>query len=171
GRDIYIREACNSCHSQLIRPFRSETERYGEYSKAGEFVYDHPFLWGSKRTGPDLQREGGKYPNVWHYLHMENPQSMSPGSIMPRFPWLLTNDLDTSYTRKKISVMRTLGVPYPDGYENVANDDLTKQSENIALDLQKNGAPAEPNKEIIALIAYLQRLGTDIKGDSSSSVK
>ena len=171
GRDIYIREACNSCHSQLIRPFRSETERYGEYSKAGEFVYDHPFLWGSKRTGPDLQREGGKYPNIWHYLHMENPQSMSPGSIMPRFPWLLTNDLDTSHTRKKISVMRTLGVPYPDGYENVANDDLTKQSENIALDLQKNGAPAEPNKEIIALIAYLQRLGTDIKGDSSSSVK
>ena len=171
GRDIYIREACNSCHSQLIRPFRSETERYGEYSKAGEFVYDHPFLWGSKRTGPDLQREGGKYPNVWHYLHMENPQSMSPGSIMPRFSWLLTNDLDTSNTRKKISVMRTLGVPYPDGYENVANDDLTKQSENIALDLQKNGAPAEPNKEIIALIAYLQRLGTDIKGDSSSSVK
>ena len=171
GRDIYIREACNSCHSQLIRPFRSETERYGEYSKAGEFVYDHPFLWGSKRTGPDLQREGGKYPNVWHYLHMENPQSMSPGSIMPRFSWLLTNDLDTSNTRKKISVMRTLGVPYPDGYENVANDDLTKQSENIALDLQKNGAPAEPNKEIIALIAYLQRLGTDIKGDSSSSAK
>ena len=171
GRDIYIREACNSCHSQLIRPFRSETERYGEYSKAGEFVYDHPFLWGSKRTGPDLQREGGKYPNIWHYLHMENPQSMSPGSIMPRFSWLLTNDLDTSNTRKKISVMRTLGVPYPDGYENVANDDLTKQSENIALDLQKNGAPAEPNKEIIALIAYLQRLGTDIKGDSSSSVK
>ncbi|MEJ2494258.1 MAG: cytochrome-c oxidase, cbb3-type subunit I [Ignavibacteriaceae bacterium] len=171
GRDIYIREACNSCHSQLIRPFRSETERYGEYSKAGEFVYDHPFLWGSKRTGPDLQREGGKYPNIWHYLHMENPQSMSPGSIMPRFPWLLTNDLDTSHTRKKISVMRTLGVPYPDGYENVANDDLTKQSENIALDLQKNGASAEPNKEIIALIAYLQRLGTDIKGDSSSSVK
>jgi len=169
GRDIYIREACNSCHSQLIRPFRSETERYGEYSKAGEYVYDHPFLWGSKRTGPDLHREGGKYPNVWHYLHMENPQSMSPGSIMPRFPWLLTNDLDTSYTRKKISVMRTLGVPYPEGYENIANDDLTKQSEKIALDLQQNGAPAEPNKEIIALIAYLQRLGTDIKGDSLST--
>jgi len=169
GRDIYIREGCNNCHSQLIRPFRSETERYGEYSKAGEFVYDHPFLWGSKRTGPDLQREGGKYPNVWHYLHMENPQSMSPGSIMPRFPWLLTNDLDTYNTRKKISVMRTLGVPYPEGYEDIANDDLTKQSENIALDLQKNGAPVEPNKEIIALIAYLQRLGTDIKGDSSST--
>ena len=171
GRDIYIREGCNNCHSQLIRPFRSETERYGEYSKAGEFVYDHPFLWGSKRTGPDLQREGGKYPNVWHYLHMENPQSMSPGSIMPRFPWLLTNDLDTSNTRKKISVMRTLGVPYPEGFEVIANDDLTKQAENIALDIQKNGAPAEPNKEIIALIAYLQRLGTDINGKNISPGK
>jgi cytochrome c oxidase cbb3-type subunit I/II len=171
GRDIYIREGCNNCHSQLIRPFRSETERYGEYSKAGEFVYDHPFLWGSKRTGPDLQREGGKYPNVWHYLHMENPQSMSPGSIMPRFPWLLTNDLDTSNTRKKISVMRKLGVSYPEGYEGIANDDLTKQAETIALDIQKNGAPAEPNKEIIALIAYLQRLGTDIKGKNISSGK
>ena len=171
GRDIYIREGCNNCHSQLIRPFRSETERYGEYSKAGEFVYDHPFLWGSKRTGPDLQREGGKYPNVWHYLHMENPQSMSPGSIMPRFPWLLTNELDTSNTRKKISVMRTLGVPYPEDFEVIANDDLTKQAENIALDIQKNGAPAEPNKEIIALIAYLQRLGTDINGKNISPGK
>ncbi|MBT8387170.1 MAG: cytochrome-c oxidase, cbb3-type subunit I, partial [Ignavibacteria bacterium] len=98
GRDIYIREACNSCHSQLIRPFRSETERYGEYSKAGEFVYDHPFLWGSKRTGPDLHRQGGKYPNLWHYLHMENPESMSPGSIMPAYPWLITDDLDISTT-------------------------------------------------------------------------
>ncbi len=163
GRDIYIREACNSCHSQLVRPFRSETERYGEYSKAGEFVYDHPFLWGSKRTGPDLHREGGKYPNLWHYLHMENPRSMSPGSIMPSYPWLLTDDLDISSTSSKINVMRSLGVPYPEGYENVANEDLTKQAEQIALDLQKNGAPAEPNKEIIALIAYLQRLGTDIK--------
>jgi cytochrome c oxidase cbb3-type subunit I/II len=163
GRDIYIREGCNNCHSQLVRPFRSETERYGEYSKAGEFVYDHPFLWGSKRTGPDLHRVGGKYPNLWHYLHMENPRSMSPGSIMPSYPWLLTNDLDISNTSTKINVMRSIGVPYPEGYENVANDDLTKQAEQIALDLQKNGAPAEPNKEIIALIAYLQRLGTDIK--------
>jgi len=163
GRDIYIREACNSCHSQLIRPFRSETERYGEYSKAGEFVYDHPFLWGSKRTGPDLHREGGKYPNLWHYLHMEDPASMSPGSIMPAYPWLITNDLDISTTEKKISVMRSIGVPYPDAYEEIANEDLTKQAEAIALNLQEAGAPAEPNKEIIALIAYLQRLGTDIK--------
>ncbi|HEX9251843.1 MAG TPA: cytochrome-c oxidase, cbb3-type subunit I [Ignavibacteriaceae bacterium] len=165
GRDLYIREACNSCHSQLVRPFRSETERYGEYSKAGEYVYDHPFLWGSKRTGPDLHREGGKYPNLWHYLHMENPRSMSPGSIMPPYPWLLENTLDISLTSKKINVMRTLGVPYPDGYENQANDDLMKQAEAISLDLQKNGVPAEPDKEIIALIAYLQRLGTDIKAN------
>lgn len=163
GRDIYIREGCNNCHSQLVRPFRSETERYGEYSKAGEYVYDHPFLWGSKRTGPDLHREGGKYPNLWHYLHMENPRSMSPGSIMPQYPWLLTNVLDISTTPKKINVMRSLGVPYPQGFENEANDYLTKQAESITLDLQKNGVPAEPDKEIIALIAYLQRLGTDIK--------
>ncbi|HMN50111.1 MAG TPA: cytochrome-c oxidase, cbb3-type subunit I [Ignavibacteriaceae bacterium] len=163
GRDIYIREGCNNCHSQLVRPFRSETERYGEYSKAGEYVYDHPFLWGSKRTGPDLHREGGKYPNLWHYLHMENPRSMSPGSIMPQYPWLLTNVLDISTTPKKINVMRSLGVPYPQGFDNEANDHLTKQAESITLDLQKNGVPAEPDKEIIALIAYLQRLGTDIK--------
>ncbi len=163
GRDIYIREACNSCHSQLIRPFRSETERYGEYSKAGEFVYDHPFLWGSKRTGPDLHRQGGKYPNLWHYLHMENPASMSPGSIMPAYPWLLSNDLDISSTKRKIDVMKGFGVPYPDGFEEIANDDLMQQAEKIALDLQESGVPADPNKEIIALIAYLQRLGTDIK--------
>lgn len=165
GRDIYIREACNSCHSQLVRPFRSETERYGEYSKAGEYVYDHPFLWGSKRTGPDLHRIGGKYPNLWHYLHMENPSSMSPGSLMPSYPWLLSNDLNTSNTESKISVMRSIGVPYPEGYEKIANEDLQAQAEKIALDLQNAGAPAEPNKEIIALIAYLQRLGTDIKAN------
>lgn len=165
GRDIYIREACNSCHSQLVRPFRSEVERYGEYSKAGEYVYDHPFLWGSKRTGPDLHRIGGKYPNFWHYLHMEDPTTMSPGSLMPKYPWLLTNGLDISTTEKKISVMRGLGVPYPDGYEQIANDELQIQAEEIATDLQKSGAFAEPNKEIIALIAYLQRLGIDIKSN------
>ena len=136
--EIFISEkACNNCHSQLVRPFRSETERYGEYSKAGEFVYDHPFLWGSKRTGPDLHREGGKYPNLWHYLHMENPRSMSPGSIMPPYPWLIENQLDISLTSKKINVMRTLGVPYPEGYENQANDDLMKQAEAIALGFTK----------------------------------
>jgi len=163
GRDIYIREGCNTCHSQMVRPFRSETERYGEYSKAGEFVYDHPFLWGSRRTGPDLHRVGGKYPNMWHYLHMDNPRSMSPGSIMPPYPWLLTQDLDTSTTAAKIRAMQTLGVPYPAGYELRANELLQQQADSIAADLQRNKIPAEPNKEIIALIAYLQRLGTDIK--------
>ncbi|PJA96387.1 MAG: cytochrome C oxidase Cbb3 [Ignavibacteriales bacterium CG_4_9_14_3_um_filter_34_10] len=163
GRDIYIREACNSCHSQMVRPFRSETARYGEYSKAGEFVYDHPFLWGSKRTGPDLQREGGKYSNLWHYLHLENPRSMSPGSIMPQYTWLIQQDLNISTTPKKISVMRSLGVPYENSYENFANDDLMKQAETISDDLLNNGVIIEPQKEIIALIAYLQRLGTDIK--------
>ncbi len=163
GRDIYIREGCVSCHSQLIRPFRSETERYGEYSKAGEYVYDHPFLWGSKRTGPDLMRIGGKYSNIWHYLHMEDPRQMSPGSIMPPYPWLLTDALDTSSTAAKINAMRSLGVPYEKGYENFANEDLVKQSNQITADLQQNGVPADPDKEIIALIAYLQRMGTDIK--------
>ncbi len=101
----------------MVRPFRSETERYGEYSKAGEFVYDHPFLWGSKRTGPDLHRVGGKYANMWHYLHMQDPRQMSPGSLMPSYPWLLEQKLDTDLTSNKINVMRTLGVPYADGYE------------------------------------------------------
>ncbi|MBU1095718.1 MAG: cytochrome-c oxidase, cbb3-type subunit I [Bacteroidetes bacterium] len=163
GRDIYIREGCNNCHSQLIRPFRSETERYGEYSKAGEFVYDHPFLWGSKRTGPDLHRIGGKYSNLWHYLHMEDPVSMSPGSLMPPYPWLLSQNLDLSTTPSKINAMRALGVPYEEDYEKFANEDLRKQADKISEDLMNNGAIVEPDKEIIALIAYLQRLGTDIK--------
>jgi cytochrome c oxidase cbb3-type subunit I/II len=163
GRDIYIREGCNGCHSQMVRPFRSETERYGEYSKAGEYVYDHPFLWGSKRTGPDLHRVGGKFPNLWHYLHMNDPTSMSPGSLMPRYAWLLENDLDASTTPAKISTLRSVGVPYPAGYEERALTDLQAQAALIATDLTRAGAPVDPGKEIIALIAYLQRLGTDIK--------
>lgn len=163
GRDLYIREGCVGCHSQLIRPFRSEVERYGEYSKAGEYVYDHPFLWGSKRTGPDLMREGKKYPNVWHYYHMNDPRLMSPGSIMPPFPWLLENVLDISSTAKKISVLRNLGVPYPNGFEEVANTELMNQADSIVLDLINAGVVVDPDKEIIAMIAYLQRLGTDIK--------
>ena len=166
GRDIYIREGCNNCHSQMIRPFRSETERYGEYSKAGEFVYDHPFLWGSKRTGPDLQREGKKYPNLWHFYHMADPRAISPGSIMPAYDWLFTQELNTESTESKINGMRTLGVPYADGFEKSANDELMKQANEITQDLAKNDIRVESNKEIIALIAYLQRLGTDIKGES-----
>jgi cytochrome c oxidase cbb3-type subunit I/II len=165
GRDIYIREGCYVCHSQMVRPFRSETERYGDYSKAGEFVYDHPFLWGSKRTGPDLAREGTmklRKPNAWQYTHMLDPRLTSPNSIMPAYPWLIENDLDVSLTTKKISAMRTLGVPYPEGYEQQALNDLKKQAEEIAADLKKNNINASPNKEIIALIAYLQRLGVDV---------
>src|SRR5579862_8103071 len=114
GRDIYIREGCMGCHSQMVRPFRSETERYGEYSKAGEFVYDHPFLWGSKRIGPDLHRIGGKYPDAWHYNHLENPRSTSPGSIMPNYPWLLSQKLDTGVVIDRMRALRKVGVPYTD---------------------------------------------------------
>jgi cytochrome c oxidase cbb3-type subunit I/II len=163
GRDLYIKEGCNNCHTQMIRPFRSETERYGEYSKAGEFVYDHPHLWGSKRTGPDIHRIGGKYPDSWHYNHMLDPESMSPGSIMPAYPWLFENDIDTTETAGKITAMRTLGVPYPEGYEKQANVDLLKQADGITASLKKAGLQTMSDKEIVALIAYLQRLGTDIK--------
>jgi cytochrome c oxidase cbb3-type subunit I/II len=162
GRDIYVREGCYTCHSQMVRPFRSETERYGEYSKAGEFVYDHPFQWGSKRTGPDLHRVGKKYPNLWHFMHMEDPRSVSPGSIMPAYPWLYTQNTDESIVDAKIRAMQRLGVPYPKDYDKQAVADMKAQADGIAADLQTQNAPAEPGKEIIALIAYLQRLGTDI---------
>ncbi len=178
GRDLYIREGCVGCHSQMIRPFRSETERYGDYSKSGEFIYDRPFLWGSKRTGPDLHRVGGKYPDAWHYNHMLAPAVVSNGSIMPAYPWMFTDDLNTSSLEKKIEVLQTLGTPYPSGFAQQAEADLRKQAQEIAKSLQENdislentyaelGKTIQPsdkleNKEIIALIAYLQRLGTDI---------
>ncbi len=166
GRDIYVREGCNNCHSQMIRPFRSETERYGEYSKAGEFVYDHPFLWGSKRTGPDLHRIGGKYNNAWHFNHMLDPRITSPGSIMPRYPWLFTDELDYSDVSDKLATLSFLGVPYSDGYIEGAKTSLEEQAEEIAEDLNQDpNINIESNREIIALIAYLQRLGTDIKTD------
>jgi cytochrome c oxidase cbb3-type subunit I/II len=163
GRDIYVREGCYLCHSQMIRPFRDEVARYGEYSKAGEFVYDHPFQWGSKRTGPDLARVGGKYPDSWHYNHMFDPQSMSPGSIMPSYSWLLDDNIDTTRTPKMIWAMRKLGVPYPEGYEDQANKDLNDQANSIRQSLQMDKIKSGSDKEIIALIAYLQRLGKDIK--------
>ncbi|HEY1060662.1 MAG TPA: cytochrome-c oxidase, cbb3-type subunit I [Daejeonella sp.] len=169
GRDIYIREGCVSCHSQMVRPFRSETERYGEYSKAGEFVYDHPFLWGSKRTGPDLHREGGKYSNAWQFNHLLDPTTMSPGSIMPPYPWLIDQTLDTSTTVAKINAMRTLGVPYEEGYELKANADLKAQADAIAANLAIDNIKVQSDKEIIAIIAYLQRLGTDIKAGGTGS--
>ncbi len=179
GRDIYIREGCYNCHSQLIRPLRFETARYGDYSKAGEFVYDHPFQWGSKRTGPDLAREGGntkiKKSNFWHYQHMIRPKDVSDGSIMPAYTWLKEDDLSTDLIEKKINAMRTLGVPYKVGYEKMALADLEKQALEIATDIINNqpanilktiNVQAEikklQKKEIVSLIAYLQRLGKDV---------
>ncbi len=167
GRDLYIREGCVGCHSQMVRPFRSETERYGEFSKSGEFIYDRPFLWGSKRTGPDLHRVGGKYNDAWHFNHMLDPTSMSPGSIMPAYPWLFSRDLDISKTQKKLEVLQTLGTPYTDGYVKNVERHLTKQANSVAANLRAEGVemPDMEKKEIIAMIAYLQRLGTDIKNN------
>jgi cytochrome c oxidase cbb3-type subunit 2 len=145
GRDIYIREDCNACHSQMIRPFRAETQRYGHYSVAGEFVYDHPFLWGSKRTGPDLARVGGRYSDEWHRAHLMNPRDVVPESIMPGYPWLAENTLDGNDIQAKMKALRMVGVPYSD--EQIAS------------------APAEikGKTELDALVAYLQGLGTAIK--------
>jgi len=165
GRDLYVREGCYLCHSQMIRPFRSETERYGEYSKAGEFVYDHPFQWGSKRTGPDLAREGAgnnKKSDTWHFNHLDDPQSISTGSVMPSYSFLIDNPLDTSTTGTKIRAMQKLGVPYSTGYDQIANADLIKQATEISNNLGKDSIHVKPDREIIAIIAYLQRLGTDI---------
>ncbi|MFD2100719.1 cytochrome-c oxidase, cbb3-type subunit I [Flagellimonas iocasae] len=182
GRDLYIREGCVSCHSQMIRPFRSEVERYGEYAKAGEFVYDHPFLWGSKRTGPDLLRVGGKYSDNWHLNHMYDPQSTSAGSIMPAYQWLVRNEHDRSGVQAKMETMVKLGVPYTD--DDIANapQSMAEQAKTIEENLyadpefvktyEADKKYAEENgldfvemrdREIVSLIAYLQRLGTDIK--------
>jgi cytochrome c oxidase cbb3-type subunit I/II len=171
GRDLYIREGCVSCHTQLVRPFRSETERYGEFAKSGEYVYDHPFLWGSKRTGPDLLRVGKKYPDSWHYHHMVDPGTMSPGSIMPKYDWLESNQLSFTLTKDKLSALRKVGVPYSD--EEIANaeESMKKQAAQIVASLQKEGVKVAPDKEIVAMIAYLQRLGTDIKNKEEVSMK
>ncbi|MCB1042933.1 MAG: cytochrome-c oxidase, cbb3-type subunit I [Acidobacteria bacterium] len=163
GRDIYIREGCNNCHSQMVRPIRAETERYGEYSKAGEFVYDHPFLWGSKRTGPDLHRVGGRYPNLWHLRHMEDPRTVVAGSIMPNYAWLLQADTDYSDIQDVVSAMTKLGVPYNETDIRQAEANARAQAAAIGQDLAQSGAQDMADKEISALIAYLQRLGTDIK--------
>jgi cytochrome c oxidase cbb3-type subunit I/II len=172
GRDIYVREGCYVCHSQMIRPFRSETERYGEYSKAGEFVYDHPFQWGSKRTGPDLAREGTgnlRKTDGWHFRHFREPGSMSEGSVMPAYPFLLENDLDVSGTPAKINAMIALGVPYEKEYAKKAVADLQEQSRQIAGELLNDSIRVSPNKEVIALIAYMQRLGTDISKNKTAT--
>lgn len=186
GRDIYIREGCVSCHSQMIRPFRSEVERYGEYSKSGEYAYDHPFLWGSKRTGPDLHRIGGKYSDSWHFNHMYDPESTSPGSIMPSYGWLITSGLDKSLTERKMRALRKIGVPYSDEDIESAQAALNEQGAAVVKNLYtdpdfKSAYEADmqyakemgedfvemKDREIVALIAYLQRLGTDIKMENT----
>lgn len=176
GRDIYIQEGCYNCHSQMVRPFRSETERYGDYGKAGEFVYDHPFQWGSKRTGPDLLREGvqgGKLykPDSWHYNHFMDPQKMNAQSIMPKYPWLAKKEINPKYMPKKIRVLQTLGVPYPEGFDTLAVDDMKAQAESIAAGLQSQGIQVDANKQVIALIAYMQRLGTGLTEGKKHSFK
>ena len=167
GRDVYIREGCYTCHSQSIRPFRWETDRYGDYSKIGEFVYDHPFLWGSRRTGPDLARggyvNGPMYKNAaWHYNHFMDPQKMNEQSIMPRYDWFSDKDIDLEMTPKKIRAMQTLGVPYPEGYDQEAVDELIWQAEQIVAELKASGIDIEPTKEMVAMIAYMHKLGRDI---------
>ncbi len=147
GRDIYIREGCVGCHSQMIRPLRAETERYGHYSVAGELVYEHPFLWGSKRTGPDLARVGGRYSDDWQRAHLFNPRDVVPESNMPAFPWLFENTLDGAHTAAKMRALRTVGVPYTD-------EDIAGAAQGVA-----------GHKEIDALIVYLQQLGTLLKSE------
>jgi cytochrome c oxidase cbb3-type subunit I/II len=164
GRDLYIREGCFNCHSQMIRPFRHETERYGEYSKPGEFVYDHPFLWGSRRIGPDLAREGGKYPDLWHVRHMEQPSAITPRSIMPPYPHLLTRNVDFAGIQGRVDALAMLGVPYGPLVRGGAADAAREQARAIAESILAQGGPDRlADKEIVAMVAYLQRLGTDIR--------
>ena len=170
GRDIYIREGCYNCHSQMIRPMRAETIRYGEPSRMEESIFDHPFQWGSKRTGPDLAREGGKYPNLWHYRHMMDPRSISPGSNMPAYPHLFTARRDTANVSNRVDAMRAAGVPYRPFEITAANAIASSQAQAIAQDLTTNGARVEPDAEIVALVAYLQRLGRPLGNPDTREV-
>jgi cytochrome c oxidase cbb3-type subunit I/II len=171
GRDVYIREGCYNCHSQMIRPVRAETARYGDFTKGGESVYDHPFQFGSKRTGPDLQRLGGKYPDFWHYRHMINPRDTSPGSIMPNYPWLAENKTNVDMITKKLSAMKTLGVPYSD--EEILNgkNQYMEQAKKVSENLAKENVQLDAESELTALIAYMQRLGVDGKNAAKSSAQ
>ncbi|HTO72174.1 MAG TPA: cytochrome-c oxidase, cbb3-type subunit II [Gemmatimonadales bacterium] len=161
GRDIYIREGCYTCHSQMVRPMRSELLRYGEWTRSGEYAYDHPFLLGSRRIGPDLQRVGGKYPDAWHYEHMRDPRTISPGSIMPDYPWLYTDHYDPADIQASLRALKRTGVPYTDDQIAGAPAAMSAQAQEIVGRLSDAKITAEPDKEIIALIAYLQRLGRD----------
>lgn len=161
GRDIYVREGCYNCHSQMVRPFRDETLRYGPWSRAGEYAYDRPFQLGSRRIGPDLHRVGGKYPDAWHYEHMKDPRATSPGSIMPPYPWLLEDTYDADDVMASVQAMQTLGVPYSDADVSGTAEALAEQAKPIVESLASAGITVDANAEIIALTAYLQRLGTD----------
>jgi cytochrome c oxidase cbb3-type subunit I/II len=169
GRDLYIREGCVNCHSQMIRPFRFETERYGEYSKPGESVYDHPFLWGSRRLGPDLAREGGLKSNLWHVRHFADPREINPRSIMPAYAHLATNELDFASIQKRVDVMVMLGVPYGEAV-NSAESMAREQANALAEDVRATGGPdGLATREVTALIAYLQRLGRDLQSAPSTT--
>ena len=159
GRDLYVKNGCYNCHSQMIRTYRWEAQRYGSPSRPEEFIYDHPFQWGSKRTGPDLAREGGKYPNLWHYQHMMDPRSISAGSNMPSFQWLADNRVDTRDTTHKLATMQLLGVPYSNREIDGAAATLEAQGRRITTDLEKQGVKVAWDSEMVAMIAYLQRLG------------
>ena len=164
GRDIYIREGCNTCHSQMIRPFKTETDRYGPFTRAGEGIYERPFLYGSRRTGPDLSRVGGKYPDSWHWLHFENPRAIEPRSNMPAFAFLTQRPLDDSLLPAKLAVLRRLGHPYSDGEIQNAAANAGAQAEEVAARLRADGVElgaAQARSEAVALIAYLQSLGRD----------
>lgn len=161
GRDIYVSEGCYTCHSQMVRPTRAEVLRYGEWSRAGEYAYDHPFLLGSRRLGPDLHRVGGKYPDAWHYEHMRDPRSTSPGSVMPPYPWLLHDRYDVADIQASLRALRKVGVPYTDAEIDGAPAAIEAQAREIVGRLAGAGITAEPDRDIIAMIAYLQRLGKD----------
>ena len=165
GRDLYIREGCNNCHSQMIRPFKAETDRYGPFTMAGEGIYDRPFLYGSRRTGPDLSRVGGKYPDSWHWIHFRNPREIEPRSNMPPYAFLMESPLDLSLTQRKLEVLHDLGHGYDEAQIRNAVEDARAQAERVAASLRKDGkalSDAEAHSETIALIAYIQHLGTDI---------
>jgi cytochrome c oxidase cbb3-type subunit I/II len=161
GRDLYVREGCYTCHSQMIRPLISEYQRYGEASRAEEFIYDHPFQWGSKRTGPDLHRLGGRYPNLWHYSHMIDPRSTSPGSNMPVYDWLVSGRISPRQGARKLALMQKLGVPYSNADIETAEASQRAQAETVVDDLAVNGVEVDWDSEMVAMIAYLQRLGRD----------
>lgn len=161
GRDIYVREGCANCHSQMVRPFRDETLRYGEWSHAAEYAWDRPFLLGSRRIGPDLHRVGGKYPDAWHWEHFRDPRSTSPGSIMPAYPWLIEDKIDPADVSASVRALARVGTPYTAQQIAEVPQALQAQGEGIVARLSENGVNAEWDDEVVAVIAYLQRLGTD----------